>query len=159
MKDPDQCCLMPTVFPEEVLYNCQTQNKHRVDWFYDDPPDNECVVQCMFEAMQMLVDNKTIIKDRLVNETLRTRTSDRATWEPIVTLSVDECLKPERSHINATGPVGCNPYFYVTLHCLFVQLMKNCPGPQLIKTPKCNALSIFVLKCDVIPKHRVYLYN
>lgn len=149
----------PTVFEEKLLYKCQLKNNHRADWFYDDPPDNECVVQCLFESMNMTIESKTIIKDRLINETLRRRTKDRAIWEPIVIESADECLKPERGQVNATGPLVCNPYFYVTLHCFFVEMFKKCPGTHMVKTEKCAALRSFVDKCDTIPKHHVYIYN
>lgn len=130
-----------------------------MDWFYDDPPENECVVQCMFETNHLL-DNTTIInKDVLINLTLSNRYFDRPLWQPILRQSIDECLKTERMNFNATGPVACSPRPYIILQCLYVEMMKNCPADSLSSEPKCSDLKSFSQTCNDIPKHKTYIYN
>lgn len=157
-QDPDFCCFGPTIFNQETLFNCQLNNRNRADWFYDDPPDNECIALCMFE-MHNLINNGTIDKESLVNQTLRNRSFDRPLWEPIVRNSVDECLKPERIKVNETGPVVCSPVAYLVLHCLNVQIFKNCPAVSKNSNSECDSLQSFVGSCDFIPKHQTYIYN
>lgn len=146
------------IFAEETLYNCQVNLKSRADWFYDDPPDNECVAQCMFEARN-ISSNNTIDQAVLLNETLRNRVNDRDIWQPIVQTAIGECLKPERTQVNATGPQGCSPLSYKVLHCLYVELLKNCPSSKRNNDPKCLYLTNFATTCQEIPKQKSFVYN
>lgn len=161
LQDQDHCCNGPHLFEEETLFKCQISNNHRADWFYDDPPDNECIVQCMFESRNMTYENKTINKEGIVQEYLRNRINDAETWKPIVTNAVEECTKLERTHFNATGPrpSNCSPTYYLVLHCCYAQLMRNCPLANLNQCEECSQLLKFVQTCDFIPKHEMYTFN
>lgn len=107
----------------------------------------------------MTVDNKTIIREKLINDTLQDRDEDSAVWKTILEKSFDECTKPERSQVNVTGPVVCSPYFYVILNCLHSEMFKNCPLNNQNDGKSCSALSEFVKNCNFIPKHTPYAYN
>lgn len=106
------------------------------------------------------VDNSTTVsKDLFVNQTLRSLTTDRNIWKPIVKKAIDDCLTPERSEVNATGPWSCKPFFNTVLHCFHVELLKKCPPSHFYGSDNCVLLKTYANECNSIPKHNVYKYN
>uniref|UniRef100_A0A1W7R7F6 Putative plus-c odorant-binding protein 2 n=1 Tax=Aedes albopictus TaxID=7160 RepID=A0A1W7R7F6_AEDAL len=159
-KSPSECCPTPSLIEPKLMMKCfkkwgeQTIRQSKMEGI----PRGCCVADCAMAGTKLISNGK--FNREKARQVFMAAVKDQPQWQPIVSETLDECLKQADENMaeieagaklkpSYKGEKICHPISGSILRCLNMKLFSKCPNDLFRSGPECDQLRIYHEKCPL----------